>query len=146
MSKNSATPIADTIDESLIKITDSTFINLNFGKIITEVSLLNNATMPVVSSVSPTFTETLQYPVFDNHGSVLNLQGFPGGIKVTGSTFQKNMVFIPEIYPSRRSAGDEIELLDNFINVNTGQIMTSRCNSTSVTRRFFSDYLNSIDE
>ena len=87
MSKNSAAPIADTIDESLIKITASTFINLNFGKIITEVSILNNATMPVISSVSPTFTETLPYPVFDNHGSVLNLQGFPGGIKVTGSTF-----------------------------------------------------------
>jgi len=84
------------IDDSLILITESTFENLNFGKVLSTLSLLNSAltTLPIVA------LPALRYPTFDNHGSVLNLQGFPGGVKVSGSTFKNNLVYISDIFPS----------------------------------------------
>ena len=77
---------------------------------------------------------------------ILNLQGYPGHVKLMNSTISNNMAFIPEIYPSRRSAWDEIENLSNFINTETGQVKTSRCNSTLYTKRLFSDAFNSLTE
>lgn len=88
----------------------------------------------------------MQYPTFDNHGSVMNLQGYPGSVNVIGSTITNNLVYIPDVFPSKRSPLDETEYLSNFINTETGQIMTTRCNSTLATKRLFSDYLNSLTE
>ena len=103
------------------------------------LSLLNNATMPISDLTS------FEYPTFDNHGSVMNLQGFPGSVRVTGSSINNNLIYVPDIFPSKRSSLDENELLSNFINTETGQIMTTRCNSTLATKRLFSDYLNSLN-
>ena len=128
------------LDDSLITICGSTFENLNYGKVITTLSLLNNATLPI------TELESIKYPVFDNHGSVLNLQGFPGGVRVEESTFSKNMVFIPDIYPTRRSSSDEAEYLSYYMNSETGQVMTTRCNNSSKKKRLFSDFLTSLSE
>ena len=127
-------------DTSFIKIDKSKFNNLNFGKVLTTLSLLNSATLPI-SGLS-----TIRYPTFDNHGSVLNLQGFPGGVKVTESTFENNLIYIPDIYPSKRSSSDEIETLENFKNTKTGQIKTTRCNTNFVKKRLFSNYLTSLTE
>ena len=53
----------------------------------------------------------VEYEPFDNHGSVLNLQGFPGKISMFDCNVTLNMVFIPDIYPSKRSIfGGEDEL------------------------------------
>ena len=127
-------------DNSLIKITDSTFDNLNYGGVITTLSLLNNATLPIAE------LSDIEYPTFDNHGSVLNLQGFPGGVKVSGSTIKRNMAFIPDVYPTMRSEFDEIDALADYQNAITGQITTTRCNDTSVTRNLLSDFLNPVYE
>ena len=107
---------------------------------LTTFSLLNNATLPI------TALPEMEYPTFDNHGSVMNLQGYPGVIRVTGSTITNNMVFIQDIFPSKRSPSDDVELLSNFVNSETGQIKTTRCNSSLNTKRFFSDYLDSLRE
>lgn len=56
------------------------------------------------------------------------------------------MVFVPEIYPSKRSSSDEIEMLSNFKNTLTGQIKTTRCDSDLNYKRLFSDYLTSLGE
>lgn len=116
--------VEETSDNSMIKITTSTFENLNFGRVLSTISLLDKKTLPIA-----TLTD-VEYPTFDNHGAVLNLQGFPGWIKVYTSTFSNNMVYVPEIYPSRRSASDETELFSNFKNSLTGQIKTSRCDKS----------------
>jgi hypothetical protein len=110
--------------------------------VLNTLSLINSAlvTLPIIA------LPALRYPTFDNHGSVLNLQGFPGGVKVTGSTFKNNLVFIPDIFPSKRSVTDEVELFDYYKNKVTGQIRTTRCSSNSVKKRLLSDYLTSLSE
>ena len=94
-SLNNAVP-KPSEDNSLIDISGSTFENLNFGRVLKTLSLLDGKTYPIsgLSSVA--------YPAFDNHGSVLNLQGFPGGVKIAESTIKNNLVFIPDVYPSWR--------------------------------------------
>ena len=62
----------------------------------------------------------IDYPTFDNHGAVINLQAFPGVVKISGSTFKKNIAFIPEIYPAMRSQYDEIDFLLDYQNTVTG--------------------------
>lgn len=101
-------------EASVIKISESTMYNLNFGKVITTLSLLNNATYPIDDMWS------VKYPTFDNHGAVLNLQGFPGSVKISESTINNNMAFIPDVYPSKRSWLDEKEALSSFTNSETG--------------------------
>lgn len=128
------------IDDSLITIQSSHFENLNYGRVIKTLSLLTNATLPISELTS------VDYPVFDNHGAVLNLQGFPGGIRVDDSKFIRNMAFIPDIYPSRRSSSDEAEFFANYKNPVTGQLMTTRCDSSAKKKRFFSNYLTSLHE
>ena len=127
-------------DTSFIKIANSKFNNLNFGKVLTTLSLLIGTTLPIAD------LNTISYPTFDNHGSVLNLQGFPGGVKVAESTFENNLIYIPDIYPSKRSSSDEIETLENYKNKYTGQIKTTRCNTSFEKKRFFSNYLTSLTE
>ena len=56
------------------------------------------------------------------------------------------MAFIPDIYPSKRSELDETEDISNFVNTETGQIKTTRCNSTNYVKRLFGDYFDSINE
>ena len=70
-----------TTDTSLIEITDTTFSNLNHGRVIDTISLVNNKLYPITGITSA------QYPVFDNHGAAINLQGYPGGVDISNSTF-----------------------------------------------------------
>jgi hypothetical protein len=42
-------------------------------------------------------------PYFDNHGAVLNLEGFPGEIIFNGNEVKNNMYFIRDVFPSYRS-------------------------------------------
>ena len=56
------------------------------------------------------------------------------------------MAFIPDIYPSRRNSSDEAEFLSYYKNSVTGQIMTTRCDSSNLKKRLFSNYLNSLSE
>lgn len=56
------------------------------------------------------------------------------------------MVFIPDVFPRLRKENDEVELFHYYNNSATGQIMTTRCDSSQLTRRFFSDFLNSLNE
>lgn len=101
-------------EASVIKIDKTTMYNLNFGKVITTLSLLNNATYPVKDLWS------VKYPTFDNHGAFMNLQGFPGSVKISESVINNNMAFIPDVYPSKRSWSDEKEALSSFTNSETG--------------------------
>lgn len=129
----------DDTDTSVIDISGSTFENLNYGRVLTTFSLLNS-TLPVTNLT------TLEYPTFDNHGSVMNLQGYPGFVKVKESTFSNNMVYIPDIYPSKRSKSGDYEDVSYFKNSLTGQIRTTRCNDESLTKRLFSDVFTSLKE
>ena len=101
---------------------------------------MNNATYPVKDLWS------VKYPTFDNHGAFMNLQGFPGSVKISESKIYNNLAFVPDVYPSKRSWLDEKEALSSYTNTETGQIKMSRCNSTNYVKRFFGDYLNSLDE
>jgi len=62
-----------------ISIQDSSFTNLNMFKTINKLSYgERNGTIYGLDSVS--------YPYLDNHGAVLNIQGFPGGISFYNNT------------------------------------------------------------
>ena len=65
--KNLADLITDPTEYSLIDLSESIFYNLNFGKMIYAISLLDGATKPITDLTN------MDYPTFDNHGSVLNL-------------------------------------------------------------------------
>ena len=106
--------LEDPTEYSYLTIQDSTLYNLNQGQILNAISLLNNATMPISELPS------MEYPAFDNHGSVINLQGFPGNVRMTGSTITNNLVYVPDVFPSKRKPEDENELLSSFINSETG--------------------------
>ena len=106
--------IEDPVERSLIDINSSVLYNLNHGKMITTLSLLDGATLPVVG------LDDMEYPTFDNHGIVLNLQGYPGSVNIRNSQITNNMAFIPDVYPSKMSTEDEVEDLSAFINSETG--------------------------
>ena len=64
---NLSSLVDDPDETSYIGISNSKFENLNFGKVLTTLSLLNSTTLPIVDLPS------IGYPTFDNHGSVMNL-------------------------------------------------------------------------
>ena len=106
-----------TPDTSLIEITDSTFENLNFGKVIKTISLVNNKLYPITGL---SYSSDAKYPAFDNHGAALNLQGFPGGVDISNSTFVKNMAFVPDVYPRKEEPNQEYENINSYNNSLTG--------------------------
>ena len=59
-----------------------------------------------------------QYPHFDNHGAVLNVEGFPGKITFTNNKVQNNMYFIRDVFPSYRSKTDTSTSFDYFVSSN----------------------------
>ena len=121
VSLNNLVPAPTAADSSLIHIYDSLFQNLNYGRIIDTLSLVNNKMYAITGMT------TANYPAFDNHGAAINLQGFPGGVEVFNSTFTQNMAFIPDIYPSKLEPNPYYESISNYNNSLTGQISMTRC-------------------
>ena len=84
---------------------DNVFDNMNHGKTLTTLSLINGKTYPIAESA----LADIYYPTFDNHGQILNLQGYPGGVTVLDNSFTNNLVYIPDIFPSKRSTSDSAD-------------------------------------
>ena len=49
-----------------------------------------------------------EFEQFNNRGSILNLQGFPGAVEIRDNIFRKNMLYIKEvlIMPNSIAEGD----------------------------------------
>ena len=56
------------LDDSLIDISETTFSNLNFGRVLKQLSLVSDYRKLPITGLT-----TISYPAFDNHGSALNL-------------------------------------------------------------------------
>ena len=55
-----------------------------------------------MSDVEDSTSDIKQYPYFDNHGAVLNVEAFPGEIYFNQNTIKNNMYFIRDVFPSYR--------------------------------------------
>ena len=55
------------------------------------------------------------YPYFDNHGAVLNVEGFPGEINFSNNTIKNNMYFIRDVFPSYRASSDTATPFESFL-------------------------------
>ena len=125
--------------DPMINITDSEFVNLNYGHAINTLSQQGMGTLPMSGHPE------ISYEPFDNHGSILNLQGFPGKVAVYNSDVFMNFAFVPDIYPSKRGLHEPEESLVHYLNPNFHQFSTTRCLNGKV-RRLFSNYLTSVNE
>lgn len=97
-----------------IEITDSVFWNLNHGRNITHLSVVEESYQSTYISTMPTTNGKL-IPYFDNHGAVLNVESFPGEIVFKNNQVKNNMYFVRDVYPSYRKESDIEPLLDSFI-------------------------------
>ena len=130
----------DLLHEPMINITESEFTNLNMGHAVKYLSLQGVGNLPVNNFAD------LMYPGFDNHGSVLNLQGFSGKVEMFDSEVKLNFVFIPDMFPSKRFAYAEEDRLEYYYNKDYSQFKTTRCNYQGNVTRLFSNYLTSVNE
>ena len=82
------------------------------------------------------------------------MQGFPGGIELHRCIVSKNLVYIPDIFPSMRSQGFDFESntikaaineLAQYRDDNLFQFGLKRCDQFRV-RRLFSDFLSSFKD
>lgn len=137
--------------EPQILINSSTFTNLNLGK---ATQYLSHEGMGVLTLYDAEgIYKNVNYPPFDNLGIVLNLQGYPGPVEVYKSTMKKNMVYIPDIFPSLRTSVYDFEtnsmsaLLDELQHYQDSQEQYSlkRCDHFRVSR-LFSDALSSFKD
>ena len=64
-------------------------------------------------------------PFFDNHGAVLNVEGFPGEIIFNGNEVKNNMYFIRDVFPSYRSKSNPSLPFSAF--VKDGQVQMIYC-------------------
>lgn len=54
-------------------------------------------------------------PYFDNHGAVLNVEGFPGEIHFEDNVIKNNMYFVRDVFPSLRNDTDIDLTFDKFV-------------------------------
>ena len=122
----------------------STFENLNHGRNITHLSLVedkyHSTGVAAMSDVEDASSDIKQYPYFDNHGAVLNAEGFPGEIYFNQNTIKHNMYFIRDVFPSYRSKQDSQTLFEYF--KSSDQVQMIKCATDGTKKRFFGDYLN----
>ena len=94
-------------DLPYIRVSGSTFENLNHGRNITHLSIVedkyHSTGIVSMTDVEDSTADAKQYPYFDGHGAVLNAEAFPGEIYFTGNTIKNNMYFIRDVFPSYRS-------------------------------------------
>ena len=57
-----------------------------------------------------------------------------------------NLIFIPDIFPSKRWAYEAEDRLSNYLNQEYNQFKTTRCNDKGKVVRLFSNYLTSVKE
>ena len=89
-------------------------------------------------------TNGKKIPYFDNHGAVLNLEGFPGEVIFENNLVKNNMYFIRDVFPSFRSNSDVTRTLSQFVTDNQVQMII--CADSGLKTRFFGDYLTSLTE
>ena len=128
-----------------IDIQTSIFENLNQGRAMTHISLVDDdyywtyiAEMPVDAAYGK------RHPYMDHHGAVLNIQSFPGKIDFINNIVRYNMYFINDVFPKYRGTKITESVLNLFLNNN--QIQTVKCENDGGKVRFFGDYLNSFTE
>lgn len=85
-----------------IEIEDSVFENLNHGKALTHLSVVEDAYYWAYIAEMPTDVHGKLHPYFDHHGAVLNIEGFPGTIDFVRNDVKNNMYFINDVFPSFR--------------------------------------------
>ena len=70
-----------------INIVNSDFTNLNVGKYIDTISVVEGPLAKTTTNIKsmPDNLNAKKYPYFDNHGAVLNVENFPGKITMTGN-------------------------------------------------------------
>ena len=86
-----------------IDISESTFENLNQGKAITHISIVEDDYYWDYIAEMPTDTNGKHHPYFDHHGAVLNIAGFPGKIDFSKNSVKNNMYFVNDVYPGFRN-------------------------------------------
>ena len=89
---------------------------MNHGRNITHLSLTEDDYYSTTIGSMPSSTNAKQYPYFDNHGAVLNVEGFPGEIEFTGNIIKNNMYFIRDVFPSYRKSSDTVTPFESFLN------------------------------
>lgn len=87
-------------------------------------------------------------PYFDNHGAVLNLEGFPGKVSVKDSSIENNMYYIADVFPTyRETKGTETPWRTFYSDdADNSQMYMVKCQVDSSKMRFFGDYLASTRE
>ena len=64
----------------------------------------------------------IKYPYFDNHGAVLNSQGFPGAISFVNCTVMNTLPYIPAVRPTMRASSVKPNDLSVYKDVINGQV------------------------
>ena len=84
--------ITDGRAEPFIRIIDSEFENIGYQQTVSDLSFsnleVNIEDTTVASYFDPTFAK------FNNRGSIINAQGFPGTIEIRDNVFKRNMAYI----------------------------------------------------
>ena len=88
---------------------------MNHGRNITHLSLTEDDYYSTEIGSMPESTAAKKYPYFDNHGAVLNIEGFPGEINFSNNTIKNNMYFIRDVFPSYRTSLDTATTFDSFL-------------------------------
>lgn len=133
-------------DWPYIRSTGSVFENLNHGRNITHLSFTEDGYYSTTINSMPDSVNAKKYPYFDNHGAVLNVEGFPGRIEFTKNTIKNNMYFIRDVFPSYRKLSDTLTPFASFLTQEENQIQMIKCESNGAKKRFFGDYLKSTLE
>ena len=81
------------------------------------LSTARNATQYDSSGLSTGFT----FPLYQNHGSVLNVQDFRGPIEFRGSTISQNIVNLPDVFNGPFSFNTSADLVDEITQGNLPQ-------------------------
>ena len=116
-----------------VTIQDSSFYNLNLFSSIRKLSYgEKNSTISGMSSVA--------YPYVDNHGSVVNLRGYPGQVNFYNNTIEKNFAHIAAVRTQREEATELLNFAD-FEDSTNGQLYTC-----ANGKRLLSQYLTSYFE
>ena len=80
---------------------------------------------------------SVAYPYVDNHGSVVNLRGYPGQVNFYNNTIEKNFAHIAAVRTQREEATELLNFAD-FEDSTNGQLYT--CANGN---RLLSQYLTS---
>lgn len=124
----------DVVSTPSIIVKSSSFSNLDMFQTITKLSYgAKNGTIAGLP--------TIEYPYSDNHGSVVNIQGFPGEVMIYNNTIEKNLAYIPAAQTFRQDYREPIDF-SSFLDSEHGQVYIC----SSLQYRFFTEYLKSYIE